>query len=857
MESAAWESREWELSLEQGRSRSAWGDRPADGTMASVVVSVPMPRHRDDYDDERSTYDRAPRRARRRYDDYEESRLSERSWQYTVQSVVVHAISGSQRAYAQSRTAFGAVFRWMRTGFADEIRPAQRAINLVLLLCILGSLVLSGAGVGLAALNDYNHIKNLAYGGLKALQNVPGDLGIKQGATGQRATAAQVQAANDDINLALNDFLDLNDRLVHSDPILTLAGNIGSLRAKLESGVILSEVAIDGARLMQAFLPALTVLANVISTSPLTTTNTGDASKLLTPADIPVIQQSLANAGPYVDDIVAKVESTTPKALLSALPSSNQTQIAKYLRFVPMLQPTLSILSAFLPATPSLLGMTNPANYLIMTLDSAEIRPIGGFQGQFAIVNVNAGRIGQIKLRDVYQIEPVDTGNFGIESTRTYGRVGQYAPANFGNYGWFNYGWALRNSGLSPDVTQSGEYALNQVESEIKNFGNQLPTKLDTNGHPISFDPMQPHFNGVIFIQATLISQVLQLAGKIHIPTPYNVDVTAQNVAQQIHYYQETEAGRQVGQQVPGNSTATKRFTELLSQALMDKVRTMPKDRLLDLVGVIVQDLHTRDITMYFRDPQVEDLLRRYQISSEIYQGTMDDSLIINDANISGNKIDQYLTEVITDNITLDSRGNATHQLQIEYRFALPAIKGDPNAPGTYGCPAVHPPDPKSIQAVVYNVIYNACYDAFARDYRRIYISPRAGNLSNWQGFAFNGGDFGSIASQGVQPEFYYQGDLQNHDIIGGYYIYYWHALDDGTVQWGTPNNQPIVQVNWRVLKAYTPGGSYTLHFQRQSGMNIGMNITITPPACSGARPLHVEGPMTTDQLLSINVPKC
>ncbi len=868
------EDEAWDSSEEESRFRDAWGERPSDDIYASVPIRV-VDRPRRDVDPFEESWNGASgidpvSRQRRRYRNDEDDD-SDRGWGwqsfgYTMQSFALHAADGSKEVYNKSKFAFAAVLRWMRAGFNREMRPAQRMINTVLLICILGSMILSGAGMGLAAYGDYKHLDYLAKDGITALGTMFTDLGISKSANGKRASTAQVQLAQADLNRATLDFQIVHNELTHPDPIITLAGKIHSLRSKLDSALVLSSVADQAMQLLQTLFPTLTVVANIVATSPLsigatptTTTQTGPPqAPLLTTTDISTIQQNLTAAMPQIDQLLATFEATPLSTLTGALSTSQAEKLNKYIVFIPYLKPILSVLQALLPAAPTLLGVTNPANYLLMTLDSAEIRPVGGFQGQFSIISVNGGRVSPITLRDDYQIEPGATSASQWGSPQ-YGYVAQDPPDNyFSTYSWFGstgLGWAMRNSGLSPDFAQSAQLALRQIESESKSFGGKLPTKLDTYGHVQQLEPAPTSYEGVIMIQVSVIAQVLNITGPITIGAPYNVQVTSDNVAQKIHYYQETNAGRKIGTTVSGSSSATKRFTELLSKALEDKVRTMDKSKLIDFISLFGNDLRTKDIQMYFADQTAEGVLAQYLDSSLIYQGTADDSLIVNDANISGNKIDQYLTEVITDHVTLDRYGNATHKLIIEYQFNIPPIKGDPNQPDNCGGGILNE---QSVAGQVYDTIYNAQCDQYARDYRRIYVNPRATLIGSYSGFHTNASDASVFTPSYPNMLPPYLSDVPNHEIISGYYIYMWVPQPDGTVQWQVPDGDQTVQVEWIVSQAYKPGGTYTLHVQRQSGMNLQLHLTITPPSCvSGGQPTHFDGDFTTDQIFVLNVPKC
>src|SRR5579884_3296169 len=69
-----------------------------------------------------------------------------------------------------------------------------------------------------------------------------------------------------------------------------------------------------------------------------------------------------------------------------------------------LLTPALQILTV----APSILGIGQPARYLVLFMDRSELRPGGGFQGNFGILTMDGGRpstSAPLTLQDVYQLD--------------------------------------------------------------------------------------------------------------------------------------------------------------------------------------------------------------------------------------------------------------------------------------------------------------------------------------------------------------------------------------------------------------------------------------------------------------------
>ncbi len=830
----------------QSRSRAAWGGWPADGTMASVAMVV------------------AP-----------------------------HMPVKSQTA-GKETAAVRQVTRWARAGFARGATPSRRVMRMILLVSILGTILLTSLGVGGVAYSDYSSIKGLADSGLSALEHVGTDLGFSgHPLKGGTVDKAHVAMAEGDINLAISDFQQIQNRLENPDFILSMADRVGKIHTMLQSGLILSTVAIEAANVMKTFLPALIGVANIVSTSPLSTSASIDDQPLLTTDNLYAIEQVLPLAMPTINEIINQVESTPSSVLLAAVPGSKQKSVAKYLDLVPQIKPALQFLISFLPIAKSVLniqdpGQSQPVAYLLMTLDNAELRPVGGFQGQYAIFSVNGAHIGHISLQDVYHVlEPIIPP--GVQNNyRVEPGLAPVADSWINNTG---LNFALRNSGVSGDFPTSARDALIALKGD--NFcypvgsttcyptGDRLPI-VNSNGDITGYQNTEARMAGVIMFQPRLIQQIIGLTGPLHIACPYNVTVTSSNLETLIHQYQETTTGRHQGAKGCNSqiSDSTKRFTALLGQALQQQVKAMPKDKLLSFAAMALGDLKTKDLQIYFTNPSdpnfgpnatAEQYLTQYQATGALYSGPQD-SLAISQANYIGDKMNRFLTINEVDQVTLDNSGGATHQLLIDYNWNIPAITV-PYAP------AVAPQGSAQYTAdmqAIYNVIFNAQFNQFYREYRRIYVNPNAVLITYdpatgqqaYSGFPDPNAGVGSPLDAVVTPSllpsvaFPFQesngtSDVPGRAAIAGDYVYEWQVNSDQTVSWSAPDGVQNPAVSW-----YVPGvarqGEYVLHLQPQSGMPTTADITITPPPCAtNQAPLTFNHPLTSDTTITLTFAGC
>ena len=436
-------------------------------------------------------------------------------------------------------------------------------------------------------------------------------------------------------------------------------------------------------------------------------------------------------------------------------------------------------------------------------------RPVE-FTGQYGELHIQGGRISPFNLRDISLVEYV-------ANSKT---LGQVAPPQYLSW-WPFANWGLRHSNVSADFPTSAQIAINQYELEV--------------GH---------HVDGVILVTPFLIEHILQIIGPIYVPA-YKDTITAQNLEDRLHYYQQDNAGiyKQIVIQ-PGDKTTSdrKRFTGLLAHLLLDKIRHAPPDEILAIAQNMLHDLKTRDLQAYFTNPQVEALLIKYDYAGQLDRSISQDGLYVVQANLSASKASQYVKTILHDTVTLDARGGATHVLQLR---------------------------------LVYNQIGPVYgYDTY-HDYVRVYVPPNSQFL--WgdgfdTGIPLCGGSYQQCQPNGVYPQSELlcpTGQFQPGaaaPTLTDPNASYWRPLDTigpptnlesdkpGRAMFGgwviVPKNCTMTAtVSWYVPPlGATP---YSLQVQRQSGTFPELDLTIlpTPGNCSMLKTagLHFDGVMTED----------
>ncbi|HET9920896.1 MAG TPA: DUF4012 domain-containing protein [Ktedonobacteraceae bacterium] len=683
----------------------------------------------------------------------------------------------------------------------------QRIVSIILLAIIVFALLPStvlAVFLGWNAYSTYSSLRTQAYGGVEHLLNIKTIFtGVKTHPSGL-LDAAKLRQAQKELAAAHQNFQQVQYTLNHAGIINAVTQYAPQYGPQITSARAASQIGLDVTSIGQKLISTALALAPTFRGSLLTPST----KPLVTPAMLNLIGSTIDALLPGVNDIQAQSRLLS----LNALPISakDRDEFAQLIQALPQAETDLVQVRNLLGAAGWILGVDQPRTFLVQTMDRAELRPTGGFTGQYGELQINAGRVAPFSLRDISLVEYVDTSK----------TIGQQAPPQYRSW-WPYANWGLRDSNLSADFPTSAQIAIDRYKLEV--------------GHQV---------DGVILFTPFLIEHILQVVGPIQVPA-YNDVITAQNLEERLHYYQQDNAGiyKQIHIQPGDTSTSDrKRFTSLLAKLLIDKVRHSPPDELIAIGRQVLNDLKTKDLEIYVSNPQVEALLTQYGDAAQVDRSTTHDGLYVVQANISASKASQYVRTIMHDTVTLDANGGATHvmQLRLVYTQIGPV----------YG------------------------YDTY-RDYVRVYVPPGSKFLSGDgfdTGVPLCGGAYVACPLNGVYsggqllcPAGLYQPGAAAPSISdpdGGH----WHPLDTigpptnmqsdepGRAMFGglvvVPKNCGLtVTLSWYVPPmGHAP---YSLLVQRQAGTFPELDLTVlpTPGDCAALKTsgLHFDGLMSVD----------
>ena len=646
---------------------------------------------------------------------------------------------------------------------SDRKTQVIAAIMLVVILvCMIPTPILAYSNTMGLAKDGVAHLKN-AENDFKTLATSPTNL-------------ATINDAQNELQLAHNDFAQLQPRV----GVLAPLGLVPKVGSKISGANKLVPLAVDGTAAGVLACDAMKVLVTGMK-DPLGTTGG------LSSADT----DRIASDFDQIHTLYGQMEPIL----------ANLTQ--DDLSLDPGLWPTISSLQAKLPqvnqlmddvdgmahALPQLLGVGKPATYLVLVLDSSELRPTGGFIGNFGALKLNAGKLDPgFSISDVTLID--SSVKFGVPTVA----VNQVIPIP-DKYAWlktvFSAGssdsWSLRDSNLDPDYPTTAKYALSLYDQLLPD----AQTNIDAQGSKLDlYDPGKSgQFAGVVTLSLGFFANALAITGPVEVNDhSIHETINAQNFVSKIHYY-ALSAYSHTGpdSQVCGTTSCAKVFTSDVVKAFMAKLKANLAADLGKMGKLFYDSLHTKDIEVYLTSAPSEQTLLGLNLGSAVEHPQGSDTVFEVDANIGANKDNYYLQYQMADNITVADSGDATHTLK--WNYSWPKNFCDPSLVFAAGYPRYH-------------------------SYSRVFVQPNAvfSSQSNLDGF---GTDKASNDTFGLEV---FHGDAyaQFPNYCGDPSVY------RHSVSWKVPG----------IVSHDSSGYHYQLLFQREAGITWPLTLTVTLPTC-------------------------
>lgn len=437
---------------------------------------------------------------------------------------------------------------------------------------------LQGAGRGYAALGG---IEGSARGALAQI-HVAGQALAQTDISSGHAAFSRAETLLGQARLQLETALSDTERVLK---IIDVTGTVTSGEHLL----------VTGEKLSKAGQHVTSGLANIFGTSPL-------EHQLVQSIEEAIGEfREAATLLEEAQESLAKVESPL-------LPENIQQGVKELEVSLPALQKLLGKIIDQSDPLLTMLGNDRDRQYLLLFANNHELRPVGGFVGTTALVNVDRGRIENIDVKSVYDGDG-QLKSFIAPPAPLLPIVGR---------------WYLRDANWFVDF----EHSARKIAGFFEKEGG-------------------PTVDGVILMTPEVTRRLLEIAGPIQVPG-YDVEVTSEN------FFVVTQG--EVTYAYDREKNQPKQFLADLTPLLFNKLfqSTGTKGELL---LELADALDKRELLLFMRDSTTQEKIR-----TAGWAGSLPDDaqgfLYVNNANIGGHKSDQFIDQEIDYRSSIEENGD-------------------------------------------------------------------------------------------------------------------------------------------------------------------------------------------------------
>jgi hypothetical protein len=336
------------------------------------------------------------------------------------------------------------------------------------------------------------------------------------------------------------------------------------------------------------------------------------------------------------DDITAAHDALAQVDMASLSPSTILTieEIQGFLDQVTELNTTLVSLPELIS---TVLGLNGDTNYLVLSQNSDELRPSGGYLSTYGYFTVRDGEVTDYSYSPTSVTSP-NPPSGAIE--------GQPQIPDW----WIQYSeprYAAWDGSWYTDFPSTAEMALWYYDS-----GNNPNSPID----------------GVMAIDIIGFEYILEALGSVYVPA-YDVTVTPETFRENVYNIRAFGEGP-----VPH-----KRFIAAIYQQIFAEWQEAASDPAMNaqLLNVLVRGLQEKHIMLYFEDEKLNNAIGALGWSGEQQAAVGTDYLQVADANL-GNKSNRSISRQLTYDVTIQDDGTLASRLNIDYNYPADVAELDP-----------------------------------------------------------------------------------------------------------------------------------------------------------------------------------
>lgn len=267
-------------------------------------------------------------------------------------------------------------------------------------------------------------------------------------------------------------------------------------------------------------------------------------------------------------------------------------------------------------------------SFLLMLQNNMELRPGGGFLGQYAVIKIKNGQVTYNYFGDANLLDQIITVK--VVPPYPFTKMMQIKK------------WKFRDSNFSPD----------------------FPTNVEKAKYFYRLAGRNSNFDGVIAVNSDVLLHVLKLTGPITVPG-YTGEYNSQNAVLKLEEQVEKAYIMDPELDTQNRKAIMKKMTAILVGELT-QLNNIPK-----VAELLLEELRNKDLMMNFMDPELQSLVEGVYWDGQVAYDWGSDFLMMVDANMGAFKTDYYMKRDITYRIDLDQEKPIV-DLNILYKNTAP-----------------------------------------------------------------------------------------------------------------------------------------------------------------------------------------
>jgi len=248
--------------------------------------------------------------------------------------------------------------------------------------------------------------------------------------------------------------------------------------------------------------------------------------------------------------------------------------------------------------------------YLVLLQNNMELRPTGGFLGQYAVVKIKDGEVTSLFIEDANLLDQRINADvnppYQFKSMMSIKR------------------WKFRDSNWYPDFPTSVE--------KIKYFYRLSGGNSD--------------FDGVIAVNATVLEDVLGITGPVSVPG-YPGTYTSENAILKLE--EQVEKAYLLNADL--DTQDRKVILKKMGAIIVDRLSSL--SNVSKVADLVLEEMRNKDIQFNFEDTEMQALAENVGWTGTVNQDWDGDYLMVVDANMGALKSDYYMDREMTYSVDL------------------------------------------------------------------------------------------------------------------------------------------------------------------------------------------------------------